>query len=154
MKLSANRGAVLKGFRGDTAASAFAFLKTVTQNLGRDALRRMQTEGRDARATIPIDSVGYLMASKENTNMDRRILVAEIDEFLRSEGSQNTADRDRRIFWMYYGEGLTVASIAGNIADIGLTTKGVESVVYRLTRQIRERFMEKAKGFSTASASS
>jgi RNA polymerase sigma-70 factor (ECF subfamily) len=50
------------------------------------------------------------------------------------------ADRDRnsKIFWLYYRAGLSAAAIAA-LPGIGLSTKGVESLILRITRELRER---------------
>ena len=55
--------------------------------------------------------------------------------------SGNTADRDRTIFWLYYRQGLTTKAIA-TLPAIGLTIKGVESTLGRLTKMVRKRMVE------------
>jgi RNA polymerase sigma-70 factor (ECF subfamily) len=45
--------------------------------------------------------------------------------------------RDRKLFWLYYRVGLTADAIAG-LQSIGLSTKGVESNLLRLTRLLRD----------------
>ena len=45
-------------------------------------------------------------------------------------------ERDRRIFWLYYRAGLKPAVIA-RMPGIGLSVKGVESAVFRLTKLVR-----------------
>jgi hypothetical protein len=46
-------------------------------------------------------------------------------------------ERDRKLFWLYYRVGLTADEIAG-LPSIGLSTKGVESSLLRLTRLLRQ----------------
>jgi hypothetical protein len=46
-------------------------------------------------------------------------------------------ERDRKLFWLYYRVGLTADAIAG-LPSIGLSTKGVESSLLRLTRLLRD----------------
>jgi hypothetical protein len=49
-------------------------------------------------------------------------------------------DRNRRIFWLYYRAGLSAAAISV-LPGIGLSTKGVESLILRMTREVRERML-------------
>jgi RNA polymerase sigma-70 factor (ECF subfamily) len=46
------------------------------------------------------------------------------------------AERDRALFWLYYRQGFTAEEIAGMTA-IGLTAKGVESALRRVTIWLR-----------------
>jgi len=48
-----------------------------------------------------------------------------------------TLQRDRTIFWLYYRQGLTAKEI-GALPSIGLSLKGVESTLHRLTQLVRE----------------
>jgi RNA polymerase sigma-70 factor (ECF subfamily) len=41
------------------------------------------------------------------------------------------------IFWLYYQQGMSAKTIA-SLPAVGLTAKGVESAIFRLTRQVRE----------------
>jgi len=41
------------------------------------------------------------------------------------------------VFWLYYRAGFTASAIA-SLPTVGLTTKGVESLIFRLTRIVRE----------------
>ena len=77
-------------------------------------------------------------AASEAGSAERRVLLREIDVHLRALVEGPHAARDRRIFWLYYRVGLPAASIAA-LPGIGLSTKGVESTLHRLTRELRER---------------
>ena len=47
-------------------------------------------------------------------------------------------ERNRTIFWLHYRAGLSARAIA-ELPGMGLTTKGVESILMRITRELRER---------------
>jgi RNA polymerase sigma-70 factor (ECF subfamily) len=48
--------------------------------------------------------------------------------------------RDRNLFWLYYRQGLTAEAIS-RIPAIGLSAKGAESAIGRLTRLLRETIL-------------
>lgn len=78
---------------------------------------------------------------------ERLILIREIDQHLNHIVSRisNTTERarDRQMFWLYYRQGLTSKEIAA-LPAMGLTQKGVESVIRRLTVELREVMGESA----------
>jgi RNA polymerase sigma-70 factor (ECF subfamily) len=47
-------------------------------------------------------------------------------------------ERDRTVFWLYYQQGFSAKAIAA-LPSIGLSEKGVESAILRLTREVRNR---------------
>ena len=53
--------------------------------------------------------------------------------------------RNREIFWLHYRAGLSARAIA-DLPEIGLTAKGVESVIMRVTKELRERLAEPKLG--------
>src|SRR5438270_390673 len=83
--------------------------------------------------------------------LERRILLRDIDAYLKSRASEPTFVRDYTIFWLYYREGMTAKAIAG-VPSIGLTVKGVESTLLRLTRLVRNRFDQRSGGLGPASS--
>jgi DNA-directed RNA polymerase specialized sigma24 family protein len=68
--------------------------------------------------------------------MRRSVLLSELDRKLRS-APDVFGERDRALFWLYYLQGLTAEEIA-RLPVVGLTAKGVESVLRRVTRWLRE----------------
>jgi RNA polymerase sigma-70 factor (ECF subfamily) len=69
--------------------------------------------------------------------MERGILIHEIEKHLSENAGGTENDRDAMIFWLYYRTGLTASAIA-DLPGIDLTTKGVESLLLCLTRELRE----------------
>lgn len=140
VKLCADNLAALRRFHGG-AEALVAYLRAVAFSVTRDHLRatsaakrgfeRVQAIGDEAIAQI-----GNREPDREA--LDRRVLIDEIDRWLTSS-AENTTSRDRWIFWLYYRYGLTARAIA-DIPAIGLTQKGVESTIFRLTRAVREIF--------------
>jgi RNA polymerase sigma-70 factor (ECF subfamily) len=50
--------------------------------------------------------------------------------------SATESKRDRTIFWLYYRQGFSAREIA-ELPGLGLTQKGVESCIHRLTNMLR-----------------
>jgi RNA polymerase sigma-70 factor (ECF subfamily) len=73
--------------------------------------------------------------------MERQILLKQIDHFLETCSQGPDRDRDCLMFWLYYQQGMSAKAIAA-LPTIGLTEKGVESAIFRLTRLVRESIVE------------
>jgi len=67
--------------------------------------------------------------------MHRATLLAQLDERLRS-APETVSERDRALFWLYYLQGFTAEEIA-RVSGAGLTAKGVESALRRVTAWLR-----------------
>jgi hypothetical protein len=128
--------------------ASYAFIKVLTANLVHDHFRVSRSQKRGgAASTISIDAKGTAELSGSFVNstiLERNVLLQQIDACLRTILPGPNADRDRKIFWLYYRGGLTSHAI-GSLPNIGLGEKGVESIILRLTRQIRERLAQAPK---------
>jgi RNA polymerase sigma-70 factor (ECF subfamily) len=82
-------------------------------------------------------------------DMERWILLQQIDECLAGRTAEATCSRDRAIFWLYYRDGLTAKAIS-ELPEIGLSVKGVESTLLRLTRIVRTRLSAATGGGASA----
>jgi RNA polymerase sigma-70 factor (ECF subfamily) len=76
--------------------------------------------------------------------MQQSALLAELDEKLRS-APKEIGERDRALFWLYYLQGYTAEEIAG-IPGVGLSAKGVESALRRVTVWLRNEVGRKRSG--------
>jgi RNA polymerase sigma-70 factor (ECF subfamily) len=142
VKLFANDYRALREFQFEDESRFFGFIKTVASNVAQDYLRKSDAskrpESRDqqdletASVTVPDKS-----SSPKNTHV--QILIAEIQRLLEKELAHDpNCRRDIAIFWFYYRWGLTAKEIS-EISGIGLKVKGVESVLLRLTRLVRNK---------------
>jgi RNA polymerase sigma-70 factor, ECF subfamily len=68
------------------------------------------------------------------------IFLKEIDEHLKHCLTGPDQERDRRIFWLYFRQGMSTKEI-DSLPTIGLTAKGVGSVIERLKHDIREQIV-------------
>lgn len=138
VKLSDRKRGILAGFQPERPGAEAAFLHVMATNLVNDYFKSAVAEIHGGGLTqisieeedgvVPDDNCGTALAT------EREILMREIDECLQVQG---VPDRDRQIFWFYYRHGMKAREIA-ELTLMGLTTEGVESVIYRLTVLVRE----------------
>lgn len=137
MRISANRAAALRSFEFRYPNAVYGYLRAIAASVAHDYCRSLNAEKRGAGKvellgdTIPTATRGGA------TELDQKIRIMEIERVLKEECGGPSASRDRAIFWLYYRQGFTAKAIAG-IPGIGLTAKGVESSILRLTRMVRE----------------
>jgi RNA polymerase sigma-70 factor, ECF subfamily len=146
LKLCQDRCRILRSFVSTHPDSFYGFLKVLTANIAHDYLRSRTSLRRSG--TIPDESLSeeqparVLAAENSQADLERSVRLGEIDAFLRRASIDS---RDQLIFWLYYRDGLTAKAIAG-IPAIGLTPKGVESAIFRVTRALRNHFDPIPKG--------
>ena len=145
LKLCADNYRLLRAYDPKHSDAIYGYLKVITANLVHDRFKALHSEKRGG------DQIVEELTTLENRTdtdksfgsqeaMEREILLREIDALLHTS-SADTADRDRTIFWLYYRQGFTSKAIA-SLPSIGLTIKGVESTILRLTKMIRRRMVE------------
>jgi RNA polymerase sigma-70 factor (ECF subfamily) len=137
LRLCANRCQRLVAFQAEAPEAFFGFLKVVTTNLVQDHFKTAMAHKRGcARATIALDDCdppARIRGTDSAHALEQKILLQQVDNWLIVTGCDPSA---RTIFWLYYRHGLTAAAIAA-MPKIGLTVKGVESMLFRITRQAR-----------------
>lgn len=143
LKLCAERLRVLRNFKSAHEGAIYGYIKVFTANLVHDHFKLSHSQkrgGRTATTSIEGENAGGIPNSPISTTsvLERDVLIQEIDACLRVVASGPGSERDRRIFWLYYRVGLAASAIAA-LPTIGLSTKGVESTLLRLTRQVRQR---------------
>jgi RNA polymerase sigma-70 factor (ECF subfamily) len=148
MKICADDARLLRSFESQHAEAFCGFLKVITTNLVHDYFKSRRAEKRGWQGkTITSDQSEQVTADEKalpslETSVDRRVLLREIDDCLQSLVRGATAGRDRRIFWLYYRVGLPATAIAA-LPPVGLATKGIESTLQRLTRDLRQQLAAK-----------
>jgi RNA polymerase sigma factor (sigma-70 family) len=132
---------VLAGFVPRHPGAVRAFLRAVTMNLVYDHLKavgRQKWGANQTDNTLDNEMQPLLEdAAGSSSAIERGILLKEMDLVLRESGNPNV-NRDRRIFWFHYRLGMSAREIA-ELPSLGLSVKGVESTLLRLTRLIRGR---------------
>lgn len=140
LKICSNRCRILREFRPTAAEAIFGLLKTIAFSVTHDYVRSGLAKRRFGPQEVALDSyVESAVAGREGApQIEKAILMRQIDGELPDASEPATRQRDRQIFWLYYRHGFTTRAIAG-LSGIGLTQKGVESVIQRLTNHVRGR---------------
>jgi RNA polymerase sigma factor (sigma-70 family) len=138
LKLCAANFRILRSFKSQHPDAFYGYLKVVTANLVHDQFKAAHS-GKRGSGTIEV-AVDPRIASEGGASAkssERGILLQQIDVLLGRLAVGQNLERDRRVFWLYYRVGLTANAIA-SLPAIGLSTKGVESTILRLTRLLRQ----------------
>jgi RNA polymerase sigma-70 factor, ECF subfamily len=121
--------------------AVLAYIKTIASNVTHDHFKSHHSQKRGAGETDqllegfdPAAQSGSLGGSEA---MDHAVLLKQIDNQLQNCAAGSNQERDCLIFWFYYLQGMSAKAIAA-LATIKLTAKGVEAVIFRLTRCVRE----------------
>ena len=166
LKLFTDNARALRKFVSHHENAIYGFLKVVAANVAQDHIRctysRKRGSGRaeeqfvsadvvdrrekasrtDAMATLDAWPGAARSLNSPDDVMDHGILLREIDAILKRHAFRPTFFRDYSIFWLYYKQGLTAQAIA-ELHCIGLTVKGVESTLLRLTKLVRQNCSHK-----------
>jgi RNA polymerase sigma-70 factor (ECF subfamily) len=138
-----DRVRLLENFKFRHDGAIYGYLKVFTANLAQDHFKASHAQKRGGfvqTGSLDACAVEERGTSKESevAAIERKILLRQVAACLEAVASGPTAKRDCRIFWLYYRVGLPASAIAA-LPTIGLSTKGVESTLLRLTRQVRDR---------------
>ncbi|HET8922449.1 MAG TPA: sigma-70 family RNA polymerase sigma factor [Candidatus Acidoferrum sp.] len=92
-------------------------------------------------STSDIDIEAGKQAPRSQERITFELFLKEIDEHLKHCLNGSDRERDRMIFWLYFRQGMSTREIASLPSIVGLTAKGVGSVIERLKDGIRERIL-------------
>jgi RNA polymerase sigma-70 factor (ECF subfamily) len=139
LKLCEQERRILADFEPRGEDSFLGLLSMVAASVANDYFRRLYSAKRGGKVVINAigeDEVPMSAASaRPAAQMQRSALLAQLDEKLQS-APEIVGERDRAFFWLYYREGFTAEEIAG-LPGAGLTAKGVESALRRITLWLR-----------------
>jgi RNA polymerase sigma-70 factor, ECF subfamily len=150
LRICANECKLLRTFTPQQSNSAFAFLKVVAASVAQDHFKSRLAEKRAPEATAePVEDISApdrQECPKGALNRtERMVLINQIDRRLRAIVPEGELQRARTVFWLYYRAGFTASAIA-SLPTSNLTTKGVESLLFRLTRLVREHLSGVGEG--------
>jgi len=144
LKVCAENCRLLRDFKAQHHNAFFGMLKVTAANAAHDYFRRWDADRRGPRKSeLELSEVEAFVGDSHASGavqIEREILLRQIDHLLAAASSPSAA-RDREIFWLYYRQGFTADAIAG-IATFKLTVKGVESILHRLKRMVRQSLVE------------
>jgi len=145
LKLCADRCRLLLEFAVQHPESVAGYIKVIAINLVHDHFKAAHSQKRGAgvaeKSLTEFDAQSPDMGFGSELAIEREILMNQINVCLQKASTGSEQDRDQLIFWMYYRQGLSAKAIAG-LPGVGLTDKGVEAAIFRLTRKIREQLVQ------------
>lgn len=151
LKFCANDFRILRDFENRHDGSFLGFVQVIAVNVVRDHFRSPYEKNRSAsRMSDAAQDRTFAMAAVEESrggsqSMEREILMQEVDRVLEQCTRGPDQKRNMKVFWLYYKIGLSAGAIAV-VPGIRLQTKGVESLILRMTRDVRERMAEGKRG--------
>lgn len=146
LKLCADDCRLLRSFHSMHDDAIYGYVKVLTANLVHDHFKALRSQKRGGWTEAQSLESGLVWQSELAgqasglQHAEREVLLREIDMCLRAVDQGPNAARDRQVFWLYYRTGLSASTIAA-LPTIGLSTKGVESSLLRLTRLIRKKLV-------------
>jgi RNA polymerase sigma-70 factor (ECF subfamily) len=139
VKLCEQKRRILREFEPRGEDSFLGLLRIVSASVANDYFRRLRSAKRGGKVvTTPLVEDGTQMpvaSGRQSAEMQRSVLFAQLDQKLRS-APEIIGERDRSFFWLYYLQGLTAEEIA-RMFPAGLTAKGVESALRRVSKWLR-----------------
>jgi RNA polymerase sigma-70 factor, ECF subfamily len=113
----------------------YGYLKAIAYTVTLDHFKVHYAVKRGARLQNDSDFDASLRIEGRKSSVESDILLRELEEMA---GQLAEEERDRLIFQLYYRQGFTTKKIAC-IPAIGLSQKGVESSLHRLTERLKKR---------------
>lgn len=110
-----------------------AYFSVVATNIARDFFRMRGARKRGRARTVSLDEILDSVTMGQSAQAERSVLLGEIEEHL----PENR--KCRTIFRLYYRQGFSAKEIAA-LPDVGLSVKGVESLLNRVIVQLRQVF--------------
>lgn len=145
LKLCADKCRLLHAFAREHPEAIGGYIKMIAANVARDYFKarysRKRGAGQEHESLSDREPGSGAHALGSAETMERQILLKQIDGCLANCASGPDEERDRTIFWLYYQQGMSAKAIAA-LPTVGLTPKGVESAILRLTRLVREQMVQ------------
>ncbi|MFY9660353.1 MAG: sigma-70 family RNA polymerase sigma factor [Terriglobales bacterium] len=148
LKLHAEKCRLLLQFAQQHPEEAvLRYVKAIAINVARDHFKSLHSQKRGAGETDQMvedfDPVARSDSFGGPEAMERKVFLKQVDDQLQDCAAGSHQQRDCLIFWFYYQQGMSAKAIAA-LATVQLTAKGVETVIFRLTRCVRERLADAA----------
>jgi RNA polymerase sigma-70 factor, ECF subfamily len=144
LKLWEGGRSLLRDFAIQRPEAILGYLKKTAANATHDYFKHghSQSSGGDkphvSTADVEPEAGKEVHGSEEKIAFG--VFLQEIDEHLKYCLSGPDQQRDRTIFWLYFRQGMSTQEIA-SLPAIGLSAKGVGSVVERLKHSIRDQIL-------------
>jgi RNA polymerase sigma-70 factor (ECF subfamily) len=133
LKLCSNQFACLRNLRLEHENSLFRYLKLVAFSVAHDFIKKFLPALDADEPKADLIRPGQPGSVEQ---IERTITLNEIQRAVEKATSGRNAERDRAIFWLHYRQGFPTSAIA-QLPWVNLTSKGVESVISRISIEVR-----------------
>jgi RNA polymerase sigma-70 factor, ECF subfamily len=134
VKLFANDKKALRAIKNEHENTIFGYLKVIASNVVRDHFRQPVNKADEIELSDAVLPPG----PQDRERLEFLHKKEEIKGILETLSYSETYDRDMAIFWFFYEQGYTAKEIS-LLPSVGLTVKGVEAVLFRVARHVREK---------------
>jgi RNA polymerase sigma-70 factor (ECF subfamily) len=135
---------LLRKFAIEKPEAILGYLKKTAVNATHDYFKHGHSQSSGGSAphvsTFDVEPEAAQAAQGSQEKIAFEILLMEIEQHLKLCLTGPDHERDRMIFWLYFRHGMSSKEIA-SLPAIGLSTKGVGSVIERLKHSIREQIL-------------
>jgi RNA polymerase sigma-70 factor (ECF subfamily) len=142
LKLCANKCRLLLEFAVQHPEALPGYIKTIAVNVAQDHFKALHSQKRGSgdvsQFLEEVEPKAQVGSAGGQDSIEREVLLKQINHYLQACSEGPDQERDCLIFWLYYQQGMSAKAIA-TLPTVGLTAKGVESAIFRLTRLVRER---------------
>jgi RNA polymerase sigma-70 factor, ECF subfamily len=135
VKLFANDKKALRATRNEYENTIFGYLRVIASNVVRDHFRQPVNKADEIELSDAVVPPG----PRDRERLEFLHKKEEVRGILETLPSSATRDRDVAIFWFFYEQGYSAKEIS-LLPAIELTVKGVEAVLFRMARHVREKF--------------
>ena len=144
LKLWEGGRSLLRDFALHCPEGILGYVKRIAANATHDYFKHghNQSSGGDEPhvSTSDVDPQAGMEADGSEGKIAFQLFLGEIDELLKCCLTGPDRERDRTIFWLYFRQGMSTREIA-SLPAIGLSTKGVGSVIERMKHSIRDQIL-------------
>jgi RNA polymerase sigma-70 factor, ECF subfamily len=134
VKLFANDKKALRAIKNEYENTIFGYLRVIASNVVRDHFRQPANKADE----IEISDAVFPPGPRDRERLEFLQKKEQIKRILEMLSVSETYDRDAGIFWFFYEQGYTAKEIS-LLPAVGLTVKGVEAVLFRVARFVREK---------------
>jgi len=135
---------LLRDFAMQHPAAILGYVKKIAANATHDYFKHCHSQsssgGKPHVSTTDVDPEAGEEIHGSQEKIAFGVFLNEIDLHLKHNLTGPDKERDRMIFWLYFRQGMTTREIA-SLPAIGLSAKGVGSVIERLKQCIREQII-------------
>jgi RNA polymerase sigma-70 factor, ECF subfamily len=135
---------LLRDFAVQHPEAILGYVKKTAANLTHDYFKHGNSQSSGgARPHVSTSDVDLEAGNEVDGSQEKiafGIFLNELDDRLKRSLTGQDQERDRMVFWLYFRQGMSTKEIA-SLPAIGLSSKGVGSVIERLKHFIREQII-------------